>query len=316
MPTDAPTRHADVSVVVPAYRAAKTIARTLQSIAAQTLPPREVIVVDDGSDDGTAQAAEAMRPVLAGIRFIVVTQENGGAGAARNRAIAHATSTWLAFLDADDEWLAEKLDRTFTAIDTSGREPVLVSHDVIVRDGETEVVVDCATNDVGDADPFHAMYRRGYVSTSTALARRDAVVNAGGFDVTLPNAQDFDLWLALLAQPGTQVLVFPGAYTRHHNQPGSIQTYTARRLHCGSRIAERYIPVLRQRRGCTAASVAFRIVAIHAEAIAAHLQKKAWSSLALVAFGFVGSMVKALPNILRSAPVARPGWIPAIEEDG
>lgn len=292
----------DVSVIIPAYNAAATIARALQSVTAQTLKPRQVIVIDDGSGDGTVETARALRSAMHGIDLIVDSQPNRGAGSARNRGIAQASGTWLAFLDADDEWLPDKLAETFSAIEKSSRDPVLVSHDVIVRDGTNETVFDCAGHDVGDVDPFHALYRRGYVSTSTALAKRDAVVRAGGFDTTLANAQDFDLWLALLAVPGTQLLVFPGAFTRHHNQPGSIQTYTGRRLACGMIIAERYIDVLKARPGSTLASLVFRLLAIHAEAVVTHRQNGRW----LQAIGVIALLPFRLGAVLLRSLTARP----------
>ena len=104
---------ADVSVIVAAYQAAGTIGRALRSIAGQTLKPREVVVVDDGSSDGTFEAAESEAPNMNGIELRVFkTWENHGAGAARNRAIAESREPTLAFLDADDEWLPEKLERS------------------------------------------------------------------------------------------------------------------------------------------------------------------------------------------------------------
>ena len=301
---------ADVSVVIPAYRAARTLTRTLLSIANQSLAPREVIVVDDGSDDGTAGVAESCRSSMNGIKLTVVVQVNGGAGSARNRAIAIATGEWLAFLDADDEWLSDKLERTFVAIAESGEELVLLSHDVIVCGKERETVFNCAIHDVGAADPFHAMYRRGYVSTSTALARRDAVVRAGGFDVTLPNAQDFDLWLALLAEPQAKMLVFPGAHTRHYNQAGSIQTHTKRRLQCSMVIAERYIDVLKRRPGSALLSLVFRGLAIHAEALVVYRDnghlREILKSIAIIPLRLMGLLM----HIFRPRHHRRQSYIP------
>lgn len=95
-----------VSVVVPLYNKAKYVRRALDSIAAQTLPPAEVIVVDDGStDEGPAVVESYTRlPVR------LIRQQNAGPGAARNRGIASASGDLIAFLDADDEWLPEYLE--------------------------------------------------------------------------------------------------------------------------------------------------------------------------------------------------------------
>ncbi len=272
-----PSKAADVSVIIPAYRAAGTIARALGSVARQALKPREVIVVDDGSDDGTRLAAEACRGLLGNIRLSVLSQENAGAGAARNRGIHAATSEYVAFLDADDEWLPEKLARTMPHM--AGTANVLVSHNPIVDDGSGETVVDCARHFQATAgDRFASMYRRGYVSTSTVVAGRAAIIAAGGFDTDLANAQDFALWLALLESPETPFHVFGEALTRYHVTPGSIMTHTERRLDCCLDIARRYYPALRRRPGWPLASLCFRIAAVHHEAFAAYRTSGRWGA--------------------------------------
>src|SRR6185312_11793255 len=98
----------EISVVIPAYNAAAYVGDALASIAAQTCRPAEVIVVDDGSADDTAAIAAA-----AGA--IVIRQPNGGASAARNAGVARARSQWIAFLDADDRWLPEYVERVAAA---------------------------------------------------------------------------------------------------------------------------------------------------------------------------------------------------------
>jgi glycosyltransferase involved in cell wall biosynthesis len=91
-----------VTVVIPAFNEASRIGAAIESVLAQTLPAHEIIVVDDGSTDGTAEVAS--RP---GVR--VLRQPNGGISAARNRAFREATGDWIALLDADDFWLPERL---------------------------------------------------------------------------------------------------------------------------------------------------------------------------------------------------------------
>ncbi len=99
MPVDGPT----ISVVIPAYNEASRIAGALESVFAQTRPPLEILVVDDGSTDDTATVAERY-----GAR--VIAQKNLGISAARNRGIDEATGDWIALLDADDRWMPERLE--------------------------------------------------------------------------------------------------------------------------------------------------------------------------------------------------------------
>ncbi len=109
----ATTTTATVSVVIPTFNRASVVTRALESVLLQTRPPDELLVVDDGSTDDTA---ERVRAELPGVR--VIEQENRGVSAARNAGIRAATGTWIALLDSDDEWLPEKLDRQLRAVTT------------------------------------------------------------------------------------------------------------------------------------------------------------------------------------------------------
>jgi len=260
------SKFADVSVIVAAYQAADTIGRALASIAAQTVKPREVVVVDDGSTDGTREATEACAPNMQGIRLKVFsTEENRGAGAARNRAIAESTQPVLAFLDADDEWLPAKIERSLAVFDEGSH--VLVAHDYLTGDGEWERHHHCERRFLEGSDPFVQLYRKGYIATSSVVARRDAVIAAGGFNEELRNAQDFELWLMMLRKPGTPFKVFGEALLRYHPTPGGITSHTWRRLRCGLIIAMGHFPDLRRRPGSPYVSLWYRVVALHLEAV-------------------------------------------------
>ncbi|MBT7943959.1 MAG: glycosyltransferase family 2 protein, partial [Alphaproteobacteria bacterium] len=142
MSREIPSGFTDVSVIVAAYQAADTITRTLTSIAAQTLKPVEVVVVDDGSTDATFKTAQAFEPQMNGIQLRVVRMDaNQGAGAARNHAIEESTCGTLAFLDADDEWLPEKLERSMAHL--MGSNYCLIAHDYWTGDGDAAVHHDC-----------------------------------------------------------------------------------------------------------------------------------------------------------------------------
>lgn len=263
---------APVSVVVPAYNAAATITRALASIAAQTLPAAEVIVVDDGSTDATVEVAKAMQDKMGASRLIVVTQENKGAGAARNRAIAEATQPYLAFLDADDEWLPHKLERSMQVM--QGGDYLLVAHDYLDSVDGADVHIDCRRRfDEGD-DPYVTLYLKGYIPSISVVTKRDAVLAAGGFDETLRNAQDFDLWLKLLAQPEARFILFDEALARYYHVDGSIMSHTNRRIACCREIAARHLPALRARGASGLVNLWRRLAIIHAEAARAQPAEK------------------------------------------
>lgn len=242
-----PPEPAPVSVIIPAYNAEATIGRALQSIAAQSLAPAEVIVVDDGSKDASADAAERMRAAMGPIRLVVITQKNQGAGAARNRAIAEATQPYLAFLDADDEWLPAKLERSMQVMQDG--DYLLVAHDYLDTTPDGDRHIDCRQRFEEGPDPYITLYLKGYIPSISVVTKRDTVIAAGGFDESLRNAQDFDLWLKLLAEPGTRFTLFGEALARYHHVDGSIMTHTERRIACCREIAWRYLPALKSRGG-------------------------------------------------------------------
>jgi len=271
---------ADVAVVMPAYKAEATIARALRSIARQTVKPAQVIVIDDGSPDRTAEAARAMAGELAPTNLVVLAGEHRGAGAARNRGVRAAAATWIAFLDADDEWLAEKLARSLAALDEGFD---FVAHDGWIVGSGGETLNACAARFAEPRDPYVTLYRKGYIDNCSVVARRADVLAAGGFDENLRNAQDFDLWLAMLKRPGVRFRVLAEPLVRYHITPGSIMSHVWRRVDCCKIITRRHAPALLGREAVPLASLLYRTVAIHAEAVAAFRRRSDIGSATLAA---------------------------------
>ena len=297
----------DVTVIVPAHRAAATIDRTLASIAAQTLPPKAVVVVDDGSDDDTYDAARRWEGRLGGAALSVFRQPHAGAGAARNRALKEAETEFVAFLDADDEWLPGKLERSMAEI--RGTDNILVAHDSWqIEAGKETRIASARRFRAGIAAPFVALYRRGFIDTSTVVARRDAVRSEGGFDTTLPNAQDFELWLALLRRPGSKFHVFDEPLSRYHVTSGSIMSHIERRRRCCMEIAGRYVFDLRDHPGSPLLSLWFRALAAHFEAITAFRQRGEIAMLARTLLVLPANILAATFAYLTGRrPARRPG---------
>lgn len=266
------TALADVSVIIPAWRAADTIGRALSSIRGQTVLPRQVVVVDDGSDDGTFEAAEAWRDRMVPVELTVLRQPNSGAGAARNRALQAAEGTYVACLDADDQWLPAKIERSMLHLE--GTNLVLASHDFLAETPAGDwVYADCCRHFRAAADPFAALFVRAYVATTTVVARRDAIIAAGGFDASLRAAQDYELWLAMLSRPDADFVVFPEALTRYHYSAAGITSNVERRRQCSLVVLRRHAASLRGRGWRGLAAVFKRALVIHYEAMGAHLAR-------------------------------------------
>jgi len=194
-----------VTVVIPARNAAATIDRAVRSALAAAVPV-EVVVVDDGSTDGTAQAA-GEDP-----RLRVISGSWGGAGAARNQGVAAARGEFVAFLDADDAWRPGRLARE---VELFRKDPglVLVCTDSVTLGGDSPgkrgfhqhaaglAFAEPLGGDVWVwADPFPALCAALFVNTSSVVVRKAVFRKLGGFETRFPIAEDFDLWLRLALQ--------------------------------------------------------------------------------------------------------------------
>lgn len=182
------------SVIIPTYNRCGTLARALASALTQTVPPHEVIVVDDASNDHTARAVAAFSDQ----RIRVIRHERRlGAAAARNTGARAARGRWLAFLDSDDEWLPQKLARQLAVVgDTSSHAGASVTGYVIVdnRNGDETAFRPPQTITVDDM-----AYGCSYSPGSTLIVGADTFAAVGEFDVTLARLEDWD-WLVRLAQ--------------------------------------------------------------------------------------------------------------------
>jgi glycosyltransferase involved in cell wall biosynthesis len=182
------------SVVVPLYEKAAYVERAVASVLAQRRPATEVIVVDDGSTDGGGALVARSFPEV-----VVIRQENQGEGAARNTGAAAATSTWVAFLDADDVWLPGHLEELAAVVDAVPEAHLVGTGHVQVWDREpTPPVVEIGRRERVDYF-IEAAQRIGVVCSSSAAVRRDSLLAVGGFGVD-PAGTDLACWarLALL----------------------------------------------------------------------------------------------------------------------
>ena len=179
---------ASVSIIVPCYNAAETIAETLRCVLGQAAPDAEVIVVDDGSTDGSWDIIRNLADVL-----ITVRQENAGASAARNRGTAMASGEFIQYLDADDLLAPDAIQRKVAAAEASGAELVYTDWQRFrdLPDGRREWggVVSREITDV-DPDPELAAFGDFWCPPAALLYRRSLVNRIGGWHADLPVIQD------------------------------------------------------------------------------------------------------------------------------
>ena len=178
-----------VSVIIPVYNRVKSIGRALDSVLKQTYQPKEIIVVDDGSTDGTVDYIRENYP-----QVTVLTQANQGPSAARNRGIAHSTGEWVALLDSDDIWLPDKLRAQVQIIEKNPGLGMIGSRRYKNCYDYDEQVV---KRPVARAVSFFHFLKQTTCHTSTVLLRREALEKVGLFDEKLPAAEDVDLWVRI-----------------------------------------------------------------------------------------------------------------------
>lgn len=192
-----------VSVVIPAYNAARTIGEAIASVRAQSVPVMEIIVVDDASKDGTLAALEA----LAGPDLIVVRQpRNAGGSAARNRGIDTARGDWVAFLDADDLWVKPKLEIQLAALAKIPTPAFCFSSLVRVNEYNERHVLPKRSPRTGETLADYMLKAGNVVQTSTLVLPR-AVLQTCRFRGGLRRFQDIDFVLQLGAAGVTAVHV-------------------------------------------------------------------------------------------------------------
>jgi glycosyltransferase involved in cell wall biosynthesis len=202
------------SIIIPTYNRLPFLKESLASVWAQTWTDYEVIVVDDGSTDGTWEYLLDL-----GLRVAAFRQENGGAGAARNLGARHAKGRYLAFLDSDDLWYPRTLEHFESSVSECQATSLLVG---AVREFHTweqlyDVDSEVAISSRHFSDYFAASSTGFYFGSGMGIVLHEAFMHVGGFSEEIRVAEDLDLALRLGTKPGFTKIVSPItlAYRRH-----------------------------------------------------------------------------------------------------
>jgi glycosyltransferase involved in cell wall biosynthesis len=199
-----------VSVIIPTYNSAALVTQAVASALAQTAQPAEIIVVDDGSIDDTRQR-------LSSYDVTYLHQSNRGVAAARNLGLQRATGDFIAFLDADDLWHPQKVERqlaVFAAesdlglLSTSRCEWPLIPTSPIPPAGEVRPI------------PWRDLAVKNHLTTSSVIVRRAVLERAGEFDTDLHGPEDYDLWLRIAEMAPVANLDLP--LTAYRDVTGSL----------------------------------------------------------------------------------------------
>lgn len=191
-------RYGLVSIVMPAYNVASTIAESISSVLGQTYDNWELIVVNDGSTDETSSVLSSF---LSDKRICVIEQENAGVAAARNRGIKQSAGEFISFLDADDLWIKDKIARQVEMF-RSSKDPALGL--VYSRYASFSTSLGAAQPRDDDAyygylAPEMRIMVYDFIATSTVMTTSTVINDVGLFDEMLLGTEDWDLWIRILS---------------------------------------------------------------------------------------------------------------------
>jgi GT2 family glycosyltransferase len=206
---------ADVAVIVPCHNVVSYLQRALDSVFAQTYRDFHIYAVNDGSTDSTAQVLEANAS-----RCTFVSQPQFGPAAARNRAIHLSESPFIAFLDADDEWLPEKLECQIALMMQDRTLGLVCSACFVSEPGGDTRVISAPKSVPGSGKLFGELARNCFVFTPTVVVRRRCLEEVGYFTESLAVSEDFNLWLRIAAK--WNIACLPEALAITHKRSGSL----------------------------------------------------------------------------------------------
>lgn len=203
-----------ISTIIPSYNRWPVIRRAVDSVLSQSVPADEIIVVDDGSTDNTADKLQQHYSD----RIKVIQQTNHGVSAARNYGIERSTGNWIALLDSDDAWHPEKLQKQRQTIANHDSCVLCHTDEIWIRNGVR--VNQMKKHQKSGGDIFSNSLPLCVISPSSALIKRQIINEAGLFDTTLPACEDYDLWLRICAKYKTHYLEEPllTKYGGHQDQ--------------------------------------------------------------------------------------------------
>lgn len=202
------------SVIIPAYQASGTIGRALASVQKQTRLPDEVIICDDGSTDDLLNVLLPFRDSVK-----VVRQDNRGLNAARNTAIQASSGDWVVLLDADDEWLPERLEAIERAISDAEKCIDIVTTDAIIRASgyRDRTVYEMKQWPNATSQP-RAIIESGFIFGGAAI-RRTAFDRIGGFSLGFPHDGEYEAWIRLILS-GSRALLIERPLAIYHQGSG------------------------------------------------------------------------------------------------
>lgn len=223
-----------VSIITATYNYGIYLPRAVESVIDQTFQDWELIIIDDGSED---QTRDVIKPYLDDKRIRYIHTVNRGQPAAKNRGLIETKGRLIAFLDGDDSWFPEKLERQVKLITADPSLGVVYSRRAIISESGTFVGNDTAALHRGNI--LGLIFKDNFICFSSAMVRREAFTTVGGFDESIPMAIDYDLWLRIAAKYSFDYIDDPMVYYRTGH--ANLSRRSLERLRIALQIMNRFV---------------------------------------------------------------------------
>lgn len=292
-----------ISVIIPVYNGEKYISKALDTVMNQSVLPYEIVIVNDGSTDGTSMAIEDyLKNRNIPINFLkVINQKNLGAGEARNTGLCMATGNWVSFLDCDDEWSTKKIE---LVVNTIKRNP---DFNIIAHNEFWKYVDNNALSHIAylkekynpDKDFFVQMYEGNLLSTSSLTIKKLLLDQTNLFDTTLQPAEDYDLWMRLSKRG--KLFYMDDVLTTYLIRRDSISSSIMNRYNAEIEICLRNYSELKRRLGQYKAFkvLVLRIFKIHIIETYLAYKGRQYSVMAKVLCKYIPNMIYVMTNMQR-----------------
>ena len=186
--------HIKISVIIPFYNRVKTITKCLQSIINQTYPPDEIIAIDDGSTDDSVKVIKHFNKNIK----IISLNKNYGAQKARNEGIKTARNDWIAFIDSDDEWLSNKLEKQISLLKTADFNPMTVVHgDCYIKNIDSEDAKHWQLEKIDGENVYKILLSKSGTLFPSILTSRRALEKINFLDENVPSYHEWDTAIRL-----------------------------------------------------------------------------------------------------------------------
>ena len=213
-----------VSVIIPTYNRENFIIETIQSVLNQTYKDFEIIVVDDGSTDNTKKRLESFRS-----KIKLIEQKNSERAVARNNGVKNSSSEYIAFLDSDDLWIEDKLEKQTAVLDTKKDTILVYGQSLRINENAKEVKTAKRQTEGYSGNIFEQLLMRNCIVSATPMIRRKYFEMTTGFQTKHIPYEDWELWLRFSLLGNFYFLNKPLSYYRVHPQQ-SVKLASAKKI--------------------------------------------------------------------------------------